>query len=77
MSLGFQETGAGGFGGGPPGTGDATAQVPASVGAVAGQTPNVATTEAQKISTWVSQNFASTTVDGVTLYDLTATPTPQ
>ena len=65
----------GGFGGGPPGAGDATAQVPASVDA--GQTPNVATTEAQKISTWVSQNFASTTVDGVTLYDLTATPTPQ
>ena len=43
----------------------------------AGPTPNVATTEAQKISTWVSQNFASTMVDGVTLYDLTATPTPQ
>ena len=52
-------------------------QVPAGAGAEAGQTPNVATTEAQKISTWVSQNFASTTVDGVTLYDLTATPTPQ
>ena len=67
----------GGFGGAPPGAGGATAQVPAGVGAEAGPTPNVAPTEAQKISTWVSQNFASTTVDGVTLYDLTATPTPQ
>ena len=67
----------GGFGGGPPGAGDATAQDPASVGDEGGQAPNVATTEAQKISTWVSENFASTTVDGVTLYDLTATPTPQ
>lgn len=75
--IGGGAFGGGGFGGGPPGAGDATAQVPASVGAEAGQTPNVATTEAQKISTWVSQNFASTTVDGVTLYDLTATPTPQ
>jgi len=73
--IGGGAFGGGGFGGGPPGAGGASAQAPAGVDA--GQTPNVATTEAQKISTWVSQNFASTTVDAVTLYDLTATPTPQ
>ncbi|MGZ4757545.1 MAG: mannosyltransferase YkcB-related protein, partial [Acidimicrobiales bacterium] len=75
--IGGGAFGGGGFAGGAPGAGDATAVAPAGVEPETSQTPNVATTEAQKISTWVSQNFASTTVDGVTLYDLTATPTPQ
>jgi hypothetical protein len=28
----------------------------------------------QSISSWVADNFAAVTVDGLTLYDLTATP---
>jgi len=33
---------------------------------------NGGSNEAQEIATWVEQNFSSTQVDGVTLYDLSA-----
>ncbi len=32
--------------------------------------------DGQQITRWVTDNFTATTVDGVTLYDLTATPSP-
>jgi hypothetical protein len=39
--------------------------------AAQGQRPG---TEGDKIAKWVKQNFASTTVDGVTCYDLSVAP---
>jgi len=33
---------------------------------------NGGSSEAQDIASWVEQNFTATTIDGVTLYDLTS-----
>ncbi|WP_461963723.1 mannosyltransferase YkcB-related protein [Curtobacterium sp. 24E2] len=37
-----------------------------------GSTTSSDSTEAEQITAWVSANFASQTIDGVTVYDLTA-----
>ena len=45
----------------------------AAVGSVRGSGPRAPRTPPQ-ISSWVTSHFTATTVDGVTLYDLTTSP---
>jgi hypothetical protein len=70
LEQGINNPGGGGPGGGGPGGGGVG---PGGGGVGQG---SVATSSASAISQWVADNFTATTVDNITLYDLTQPKQP-